>query len=136
MRNLIKLIFLSLLTLLFLSSCDAFPEFEGTYTGVLTITYQTYNYDLQTSATVEIERNFKDISSSYTMIFGTFTLGGKIDNDGNFSATQSGINDLGAAYTIQDQGQIVIGTGIYTSNITVIENGVTTIQGTLVLEKK
>jgi hypothetical protein len=125
-----------LLSLLLFSSCNEFPKFEGTYTGVFTITYQTYNYELETGATVEITRNFKDITSSYTSIIGTFSLGGTIDNQGNFAIAASGINDLGSSYTITDKGQIDIIAGIYASNLTVIENGVTTITGTLYLQKR
>jgi hypothetical protein len=125
-----------LFSLFLFSSCDEFPKFEGTYTGVFTITYQTYNYDLETSATVEIKRNFKEITSSYTAVLGTFSLGGKIDNLGNFAIASSGINNLGASYTITDEGQIDIGTGIYISSLTVIEDGVTTITGTFSLQKQ
>ena len=136
MRKVMKLLVLSLLSLYLFSSCDEFPKFEGTYIGVFTITYQTYTYELETSATVVIERNFKDIVSTYATVFGSFGLGGRIDNQGNFTVAFSGINDLGTSYVMNDEGQIDLGTGIYTSSLTVIEDGVTTITGTFSLQKQ
>jgi hypothetical protein len=132
----LKFFGLILIGLFLFSSCDEFPKFEGTYTGVFMITYQTYTYELETSATVVIERSFKDITSTYTTVFGSFGLGGLIDNQGNFTVAFSGINDLGTSYVMNDDGQIDLSTGIYTSSLTVIENGVTTITGTFSLQKQ
>jgi hypothetical protein len=132
----LKVFGLIFLCLFILSSCDEFPKFEGTYTGVFTITYQTYTYELETSATVVIERNFKDITSTYSTVFGAFGLGGQIDNQGNFAVAFSGVNDVGTLYVINDKGQINLTTGIYTSSVTVIENGITTITGTFTLQKQ
>jgi len=136
MRKVMKLLVLSFLSLYLFSSCDEFPKLEGTYIGVFTITYQTYTYELETSATVVIERSFKDITSTYATVFGSFGLGGQIDNQGNFTVAFSGINDLGTSYVMNDEGRIDLGTGIYTSSLTVIEDGVTTITGTFSLQKQ
>lgn len=133
MKNALKLSVLFSLILFLFSSCEEFPAFEGTYTGTLTITYQVYNYPVESSITIVIERDFKDIASDYSGTLGTFTLSGRIDNKGKFSVSQTGITDNNQNYVITDIGTINLALGTYTSTITITEEGVTTVTGTLSL---
>ena len=135
MKNVLRLLILSLLTAFVLSSCDEFPKFEGTYTGTLTISSQIYDYPVESSATVVIERDFKDITADYTSGLGTFTLSGKIDNEGNFSISVTGYTTENEAYLITDAGTINYNDGSYSSVITIVVEGESAVTGTLVLTK-